>query len=197
MTSTGLVNSRITNLFLKLLDMPISEVKVIFVPTAARTEEELKYVEDSKLELLDIGIMIKNINVVNLDIGFSFKDFKDYDLIYVCGGNTFYLLKKIRESGFDKVIAEFVKHDKLYFGVSAGSILVCPNISIAAPFDENDIGLRDLSGLNLVDVLVSPHYSDKDKRIIEDFRKKSRIEVVPITDNQALFVNNGKKEIIE
>ncbi len=197
LTSTGLANQNIKNQFLQIIDEPVSQIKIIFVPTAARSEEELKYVNESKKELLDLGIFKNNIKTLNLDNPVSFQEVKDFDVIYVCGGNTFYLLKKVRETSFDKVIIEFAKTDKLYLGVSAGSILVCPNIDIASPFDENDVNLTDLTGLNLTDVIVSPHYCEEEKQIIEDFKKKSQYKVVPLTDNQALLVIDGETKIIE
>ena len=81
--------------------------------------------------------------------------------------------------------------------MSAGSILVCPNIDIASPFDENDVNLTDLTGLNLTDVIVSPHYKDEEKTIIDNFKKKSQYEIVPLTDNQALLVLDGETKIVE
>jgi len=197
LTSTGLANQNIKNQFLQIIDKPVSQIKIIFVPTAARSEEELKYVNESKRGLLDLGIPKHNIKTLNLDKSVSFQEVEDFDVIYVCGGNTLYLLKKVRETGFDKVIIEFAKTDKLYFGVSAGSILVCPNIDIASPFDENDVNLTDLTGLNLTDVIVSPHYSEEEKLIIEDFKKKSQYKVIPLTDNQALLIMDGETKTIE
>ena len=197
LTSTGLANQNITNQFLQIIDKPVSQIKIIFVPTASRTDEEIKYVHESKKELLDLGILENNIKILNLDSPVSFQEVEDFDVIYVCGGNTFYLLKKVRETGFDKIIIEFAKTDKLYFGVSAGSILVCPNIDIASPFDENDFNLTDLTGLNLTDVIVSPHYKDEEKTIIDDFKKKSQYEVVPLTNEQALLVIDGETKIVE
>ena len=200
LTATGLANQNIKNQFLQIIDKPISQVKIIFVPTASRSEEELKYVDESKKELLDLGISENNIKTLNLDKPVSFQDVEGFDVIYVCGGNTFYLLKKVRETGFDKVIIEFAKTDKLYLGVSAGSILVNPDISTAGTGlepDENDVGLIDLTGLNLTDVLVSPHYCEEEKLIIDEFKKKSQYKVIPLTDNQALLIIDGETKIIE
>ena len=114
LTSTGLANQNITNQFLQIIDKPVSQIKIIFVPTASRTDEEIKYVHESKKELLDLGILENNIKILNLDSPVSFQEVEDFDVIYVCGGNTFYLLKKVRETGFDKIIIEFAKTDKLY-----------------------------------------------------------------------------------
>ena len=84
-------------------------------------------------------------------------------MIYVCGGNTFYLLYKIQESGFDKIIKQFVESGKLYFGVSAGSYVVCPTIEMAywKHPDRNDVGLEDLTGLSIVPFLITVHFEPK------------------------------------
>jgi len=197
LTSTGLANKNITDEFLKMAGKPVSKIKIIFVPTAARSKEELKYVDESRTELINLGISRKNIKTLNLNKSVSFEEVENFDVIYVCGGNTFYLLKKIKETSFDKIIKKFTKINKLYFGVSAGSIIVCPDINIASPFDENDISLTDLTGLNLVNVIVSPHYSEKEKSIIDKFKKSSQYKVVTLTNNQALLVKDKELKIIE
>lgn len=197
LTSTGLANQNIADTFLQIIDKPVYQIKVAFVPTAARSDEELEYVNNSKKELLDLGILKNNIKTINLDKPVSFREVKDFDVIYVCGGNTFYLLKKVRETCFDKVIVEFIKANKLYLGVSAGSILVCPKIDVASPFDENDVNLTNLTGINLTEIIVSPHYCKEEKPIIDEFKKKSQYKIVPITDDQALLVIDRKIKIIE
>lgn len=197
LTSTGLANQNITDQFLRIIDKPASQIKIAFVTAAARSEEELRYVAESEKELLDLGIPDKNIKNLNLDKPASFKEVENFDVIYVCGGNTFYLLKRVRETGFDKVIIEFAKTDKLYLGVSAGSILVCPNIEIASPFDDNAVNLTGLTGLNLIDVIVSPHYCVEEKSIIDEFRKRSQYKVIPLTNKQALLVTDGETRVVE
>ena len=201
LTSTGLTNQKIKNKFLELVNKTPSKIKIIFLPTASRSKEELKYVQASKQELIDLGIPEQNIKTISLDKKLDekieYNEIMNFDVIYVCGGNTFYLLKKVRESGFDRIITKFIDSGKLYFGVSAGSILVCPDIDIATPFDENEFGIKDLTGLNLTDVIVTPHYCEKEKLIIDKFQKKTKTKVIRITDNQALMVIDEKKEIIE
>ena len=39
------------------------------------------------------------------------------DIIFVEGGNTFYLLKAMRECNFEKVIRKLLKEGKVYIGV--------------------------------------------------------------------------------
>ncbi|MBS3174520.1 Type 1 glutamine amidotransferase-like domain-containing protein [Candidatus Woesearchaeota archaeon] len=195
LTSTGLQNPNICKAFLDIIGKPPSKIKILFVPTASRTKEELKYAKKSKKELEKIGI--KLIKTINLDCKLNYDEIKSYDVIYVCGGNTFYLLYKIKESGFDKIIKNFVSAGKLYFGVSAGTIICCPNIKIAAPFDNNDVGLKNFRGLNLINVILSPHYCEADKKFIKNYSRKSKIEVIPLRDNQAFVVSGKSGEIIQ
>jgi dipeptidase E len=190
LTSTGFENPNISKEFLKLVKKSPSEIKVLFVPIAAKTEEELKYVKESKKELIDLGV--KKIIEVKKNINYK----KDFDAIYICGGNTFYLLHRIRELSLDRLIKKFVKRGKIYIGVSAGSIIAGPNIEIASPFDKNKVNLKDLTGLNLINIIVSPHYCKKEEKIIENFKKKSKYKVIPLTDKQALLVLGNKKKII-
>ena len=180
LTSVGFVNPIIAKEFLKLFGKNPSEIKIIFIPTASRTPEELVYVKESKKELIGLGIKEENIFVFNLDKKLNYDDIKNYDSIYVCGGNTFYLAMKIKENGFDKIISKLVNNSKVYVGVSAGSILAGSNIKVALPFDENDVNLKDFKGLNLTDKIINPHHDEKEEKIIEKFEKNFGHKVLRI-----------------
>jgi len=202
LTSAGFTNKKISDEFLKLLSRPTSQTKVIFVPTASKSEdgyeqsEVWKYVEESRTELIQTGIKEENIKTLDLDHKIRYEDTKGFDIIYVCGGNTFYLLAKAKESGFDNVIKTFIEKGGIYIGVSAGSILAGPDIEVTLPWDNNDIGLKDFTALNLTDKIICPHYSEKDKKLVEKLIKKSRHQLLPLTDSQALLVINKKSRII-
>jgi dipeptidase E len=195
LTSAGFLNPKIGEEFLKLVNKPASDIKLIFV-TLARTKEELYYIGESKKELLDIGITNRNLKILNLGNKVLYDEVNGFDVIYVCGGNTFYLLYKFRETGFGEVIKKFIENGGVYVGVSAGSIIVGPNIEIASLGDKNDVGLKDLTGLSLVDVAISPHFNEEEHKAVEEFKKKVSYQVIPLTDNQALLILNSKTNII-
>jgi len=190
-------NSKIGERFLKLIDKPISETKVLFIPTAARTKEELFYVDKSKEELIDIGVLEKNIINFNLDRNLNNEELNSIDVIYVCGGNTFYLLHKLKESNFDIFVKDLINKGVVYVGASAGSIILGPDIKFTASPDKNDINLQDTKGLNLVDVAISPHYCKEEEKMVEAWKEKADCEILPLTDNQALLVVGDKSRIIE
>lgn len=144
LTSTGLANENIV---------------IAFVPSAAESAKELEYVEESREELIRYGIKAGNIKEINLDHEIDYSEIESCDAMYVCGGNTFALLAKIRNTHFDAAIETFVNNGKVYLGVSAGSIVVTPSIAGAEvePADLNNVGLKDLRGLNIVGFEVFPH----------------------------------------
>jgi peptidase E len=196
LTAAGFSNQKIIDEFLKMVGKPVQEIKVLFIPTASRTEEELKYVEIAKKELYDIGVQKNNLTTFNLDKEITRNEL-GVDAIYVCGGNTFYLLHKLRKTGFDKTIKEMARKGVVYVGVSAGSVIAGPTIITAQGFDENDVGLDDFTGLKLTNKVIIPHAEHKGKGKIEDLKKKVKHGTVPLTDNQALLINNSETRIIQ
>jgi dipeptidase E len=161
--------------------------------TYAQSKEEQFYVDLSKKELVELGISeIATFNLTNE----KFDTTQKFDVIYVCGGNTFAILDRIRVTGLDGYITRFVSDGEgVYVGVSAGSIVAGPSIEIAgwgSEGDENKIGLTDLEGLKLTDVSVYPHFRGELKGEVEEFRKKVSYPVVELTDDEAVFVDDKK-----
>ncbi len=190
-------NSKISLEFLNLTDKKPSEIKVFLVNTADKKDREWEYVKFIVEQLKKIDIISKNVSIFSLNRKIKKEDLKDIDIIYICGGNTFHYLNGIRKTGLGGEIKRLVKEGVGYFGVSAGSIVVGPSIDIASPFDENDINLKNLTGLKLTNIIISPHFDEKDKKIIKDFEKRNKCKVFRLTDNQALLIKDGKKKLIK
>ena len=197
LTSTGFVNKNISKVFLKLVNKSASNIKVLFIPIASRSKEELHYVAESRKELISLGIKEDNIFNLEIDNKPDLKELNKLDVIYVCGGNTFYLLHKLKETGFYDIIKDLVRKNKIYVGVSAGSIVVGPDIKIASIGDKNDIKLKNFMGLCLTKTIVSPHFCNKERGAIEKFRKTTNFRVVPLNDMQALLVLGDKERVIK
>lgn len=103
----------------------------------------------------------------------------------------------MRKVGIDKVLINAVKAGKFYVGVSAGSIIAGPDIEVAGLGDSNDVGLSDLTGLKLVPYIITPHYNQKEEKDVEEFKEKRKGEqVIALTDDQAIFIEDGKMVLI-
>lgn len=125
----------------------------------------------------------------------------DTDIVFVAGGNSYYLLDKVKSSGFDKIVKKRIEEGLIYVGSSAGSILCCPTIDGAKQFDDpNDApNLKNYSGLDLINKIIIPH-AQKEKyfeRIKEttEIMEKAGYEVISLTDKQAVIVNGDKVKV--
>lgn len=116
--------------------------------------------------------------------------------LMITGGNTFRLLKNLRESGFDTAIKHFAKRkNTILCGMSAGAIVLGKTIKAAElegmeyGSDVNDVGLTDLTGLNIVDFESIPHYNpDHDEEVVRKYSKSVDHKVMTIRDEEILVV---------
>lgn len=191
LTSSGLANPSISDTLISTLSMPLSEARALVVAYAQNSEEE-SYVEASRQELEYLGF--EDISVANMHYELAVSEFGDFDMIYVCGGNTFAILAKMRERGLTDFISTQVRKGAVYVGVSAGSIIATKTIESAgwgSEGDENAVGLQDLRGLDFVDISIFPHYRDELKGEVNGFREKAGHVVYELRDGEAVVVDEG------
>lgn len=195
LTSTGLSPKNIAKRFQNFFANPGSQA-VVIVTTAAEGKDQNKYSQLAKKQFEEMGFT--KIDFVDLEVEPN-KDFSSYGVIYVCGGNTFKLLKFAREANFKTSIENLLSQGGVYVGVSAGSIIVGPSINIANEVepDPNDIGLEDLTGFNITDLIILPHYSPEVEEETKSFEKKYGVNVERLNNSQAVLLENGEKIIVE
>jgi dipeptidase E len=99
------------------------------------------------------------------------------DAIHMGGGNTFYFLNSLRKAGLLPQLRSFAERGGILTGLSAGAIMMTPNIEMAAYHDfdrdENTVNLKNLSSLGLVDFLFFPHFRNS-PRYDAVFKKYTR-----------------------
>lgn len=198
LTSNGFINPKIGQEFLNLVSKTPADIKVLFIPTASETGGDFtSYFNVAKKELTDLGILKENITWFNANNPKAVGQLNKYDAVYVCGGNTFYLLYQLKLTGLYRKLISFINSGKVYVGVSAGSVLAGPSILISAPFDSNDIKLEDFTGLGVTSKIICPHYNEKDENLIVKVEKKNNWKVLRLNDGQALEVLGYVSKIIE
>ncbi|NTW30988.1 MAG: type 1 glutamine amidotransferase-like domain-containing protein [Candidatus Moranbacteria bacterium] len=192
LTSTGLSNPELKRFFVSRFDR--LDDKTASIVTAGRSQEERKYIDESICEMTDLGIEVIELDVSDTD---RFENIRSTDIYYVCGGNTYFIMDRMRKTGIDTMLIEAVRNGKFYIGVSAGSIIAGPDIDIARLGDENDVGLHDMSGLGLADCVISPHFSESERKALESFESEHQSEhIIAISDDEAVFVEDGKMTMI-
>lgn len=190
LTSTGLENKDISSHF-ETSFLPEETKDLSFLVVSIQdSEQDAFYLKKTLSEIKNIGA--QDIDVFKLGSE-KFISKKDYDVVYVCGGNTFDYLDRLRKTGLDKFIIDFSKkEDAVYVGVSAGSIIAGPSIEIAgwgSEGDENNIKLPDLQGLGLTNFVIYPHYEDRLKKELDEFKKKVNYPFIELKDDQAVIIN--------
>ncbi|MDO8621571.1 MAG: Type 1 glutamine amidotransferase-like domain-containing protein [Candidatus Levybacteria bacterium] len=200
LTSNG-IKPGFKNDFLSLLpNKPLNQISVSYIITAAFGENGAKsWVNIAKEDVRKLGIS----NIEDLDIRGKTENelysiLSEKDVVLVNGGNTFYLLKYARESGFDQVVKQLINKGKIYIGVSAGSYLACPTIEQAhwKHQDRKDFGVKDLKGLNLVPFLITAHFNDNFREMVKEEIKVTRYPIVCLYDSQAVLVNDYLTKVV-
>jgi len=181
-----------------MLPKPARELKLAFIPTAGDPYGDDKpWMDADRAMLVGLGFQVEDFDLKNKTEDDVRKTLSKFDVIFVAGGNTFYLLNEARQSGFLKVAKELVKKGTVYIGSSAGSYLACPTIEAAdwKHADRNIVNITDWTALGIVDFLVIAHYSDKYKEAVEQGKKTTKYKVIILTDNHFVKSDGEKYEI--
>lgn len=184
---------------LRSLAGPLDNIDAAVITSTTPGESAWVYVEAARDELTGAGCRKDRIDIIALEKPFPSSAFDKYGLLYICGGNTYEILTKIRKTSFDTAIRRFVKRDGIYLGVSAGSIIAGLDITVAGwgvDGDPNYVGLKDTTGFGFCDIAIFPHYTPANKDDVTSLREKVDYEVVELSDGAALFLWDGGRELV-
>ncbi|OGK25844.1 hypothetical protein A3A46_00330 [Candidatus Roizmanbacteria bacterium RIFCSPLOWO2_01_FULL_37_13] len=199
LTSAGIVRE-LRNEFVQLLGKDPKNSIVCFIATAADPEKDKGFVEADRKKLREAGLKIRELDLKSENKNSLYKKLSDYDVIYVGGGNTFYLLNWVRKSGFKEIINDLLEQGKIYVGASAGSYIVCPTIEQGLwkqeyP-DKETFGVTDYKSLNLVPFWIIAHFTEKWRPDIEKAAKTTKDPIVALNDKQAVLVKGENCKIV-
>jgi len=184
----------------EILPKSPKEMTVAFVPTAGDPYGDNKpWLDADRQKLVDMGFQMIELSLKDATREQVEETLKKADIVFVAGGNTFYLLHHARLSGFMDLIPKYVENGLIYVGSSAGSYLACPTIEAGGwrNQDKNIVGLTDLTALNLVPFIIFVHYDPKYDEILAEGKARTKYEVKVLSDNQALIVEGEKVTQIE
>jgi dipeptidase E len=147
-----------------------NRIKALFIPYAAVTFTYDTYEEKVNERFSEIGHEVVSIH--------HFADpvaaVREAHAIVVGGGNTWKLLKTIRENNLIDVVREKVLSGTPYVGWSAGSNLACPTIKTT-----NDMAVVEPDSFNAFDLIpfqINPHYLDANPEGHAGETREQRIE---------------------
>lgn len=123
LTSCGLETEAIRRSFLDMMGKEPAEVKALFIPTAAIDPGAIAVLPKCMNDLLKTGIPEQNIRVFDLHANMPVEELRTFDVVYLTGGRTAYLLERINDTGFRESLLTYIREGGFVIGVSAGSLI--------------------------------------------------------------------------
>jgi dipeptidase E len=180
-----------------------SDYKILFIPTAADTyaADNRPWFDADRNKFIELGFKLEDFDLKGKTESDVREAVGKVDIIFVSGGNTFYLLEHVKKSGFDKVMREIARiegehlrggAEKIYIGSSAGSIIMGPVIRPLLALDHKELGdLDNYDAIGLVDFVILPHwgrgkYKEKQAAVIKEYGHKYKLK--PIKDGEMVVV---------
>ena len=183
----------VASILSKSVSVPLKGKTVAFIPTASIHEEYIQYVEDGRMALDSLGLIVNEIEITQCSKN-KIKDvLYDCDCIYISGGNTFFLMQELRKTGTDKLIIEQIEKGKLYIGESAGAMILAPNIEYAKDMDDHltqTPDFTDFKGLGIVEFYPVVHFNSFpfEEAAQKVVHKNCHLPLEIITNQQAIVV---------
>ena len=108
LTSTGLDKPALRREFVRLLPCEAASARALFIPTAAVNCDAIEVLPKCLEDLYNIGILRENIAVYDLHEPMAEAEIAAFDCVYICGGNTKYLAKRVKEARFGEVLKAYL-----------------------------------------------------------------------------------------
>ncbi len=165
--------------------------RVAFVPFAAHDHAAYTAKVRARLAAMELEVM-------------GFEALDRADAVFIGGGNTFRLLKKLYERNLFNAIRERVRAGLPYVGSSAGSVVACPTIRTT-----NDMPIVECPTLNsfgFISFQLNCHYLDPDPNSthkgetrevrINEFHEENPTPVLGLREGCMLVVQDGAAKLV-
>lgn len=185
-----------------LIDHKPTDTKVLFISTAANVYQDKWFMEADRNWFIENKFQLTEFDLVNKSGSDVDSALSEVDLVYLSGGNTFYLLEHINKSGFDAVLKDQLKHGLIYAGGSVGAVVAGMSIEAAKEFDDPHEApdLTNYTAMQLINLSILPHYGNPkyQDRYQKAFKTSTDSSpILTLTDSQALVVKDNHYQIID
>lgn len=209
LTSAGIANATIHNALIELLGKPIAESNALCIPTSSYGHPMVSPVQawkfisgqEPRTPMVELGW--KSVGILELTALPSIDAerwgswVRETDVLLVNGGDPMYLCYWMQQSGLADLFPSL--REAVYVGLSAGSMVMAPNIG------EDFVGWQSPSGgdqtLGLVDFAIFPHldHPELPHNTMSNAEKWAAAMPVPayaIDDQTAIKVVDGEVEVV-
>lgn len=208
LTSAGITNKSIHGALVEILDKPIADASALCIPTAMYGHpwvgpgvDTWQFISGNSQNPM-VGLGWKSVGVLELTALPSISKDRwvplvwEADVLLVAGGDALYLYHWMRQSGLADLLPSL---KAVYVGMSAGSMVMAPNIG------NFFVGWTPPTGgdetLSLVDFAIFPHLDhemlpENTMAAAERWSAGMRGPAYAIDDQTAIKVINGAVEVV-
>lgn len=147
----------------------VRPLKTAFIITPVEgdsDQDDLTWVQEDRDGLNNNGFITFDYTIANKTNAQIRQDLKDIEVLYISGGNEFYLKEKGNDNNFAEYVKELVNSGVIYMGTSAGSIIAGTSMAeLQNPKDLSTLKYPvDTVGYSLVPYIIIPHWGSIDFR---------------------------------
>jgi dipeptidase E len=208
LTSAGIKNTSIHDALVDLLGKPIAESSALCIPTATHAMPggavmAWKFItgREPRTPMCELGWMSLGVLELTALPSIDEEDWvpmvRETDVLLVNGGDPLYLCYWMRQSGLADLLPSL--RETVYVGLSAGSIVMAPNIG------EDFVRWKPPTGgdktLGMVDFAMFPHLDhpalpDNSLAEAEKWASGMAVPCYAIDDQTAIRVADGAVEVV-
>lgn len=197
-------NKRQAESLTKLVGKKANHISFALIENAADVEPgSEKWLDGFREMLLVNGYQIESIDLRkwNNDHAGLYRKLASKDVIWIGGGNTYYLRWILKETGADLIIKELVESGHVYAGWSAGAMIAGPTLAHIDEMEPRKMAPEIiLDGLDLISTVVIPHIDNREFAIAatrtKDQYQLAGYNTVALSDDRVLIVNGNEQQII-
>ncbi len=206
LTSGGIKNHAIVKALTHLVGKDLQEASMLFVPTAANTDDgdkswlvqnivEFQHCEFKSFDMVDIAGVAPEVWK---------KRFENVDIICFGGGNEKYLAKIFEELGMKEFLAT-LPENKVYMGVSAGSMVTghfMTNELYDLTYSEEEFYGKvtndpmKLYNFCFLPHLNSPYFGQMTKENLLALKDKFTCTLYAVDEDTAMTIEGAKMEMV-
>lgn len=130
-------------------------------------ESELDWHYKNRNTLKEGGFICDDYDIAGKSEEDLVRDLANYSVMYVEGGDPFFLLKQAESNNFVNYVIKRVDEGMIYVSESAGSVIAGIDIRANGRPGKNaeKYGLTNTSGINFINAVFMPHWGLESKRM--------------------------------
>lgn len=177
----------------------LGSLKMLYITTASKGAPNTAYVERMRDHLKKQNIAYEELDLDGKTPDDLRRALTGKDIVFMEGGNAFYLMNSIRKSGFEAVLKEFLPKCLIYMSACAGTHVATPTLEVANWRQKPDyptFDVTDLSAMNFVPFLVALHYNPERQNLLDEAAAKAHYPVKKLSDRQAIYIEDGNVQML-